>query len=53
MERARIYFSAENLFTITKLAGMFDPEATSSDGYSSGKTYPLSTTISFGLNVTF
>lgn len=31
---------------------MFDPEATAGNGFSNGKTYPLSKTISFGLNIT-
>lgn len=52
IQNLRIFFSGDNLFTITKLAKTFDPEATASNGRSSGKTYPLSTTISFGLNVT-
>lgn len=53
IQNLRVFFSGDNLFTITKLAKMFDPEATSAgEGYSNGKTYPLSTTISFGLNVT-
>ena len=42
----------ENLFTLTGIAGMFDPEATAANGWSSGKTYPLSQTFSFGLNLT-
>lgn len=53
IQNLRVFFSGDNLFTITSLAKMFDPEATTAgEGYSNGKTYPLSTTISFGLNVT-
>lgn len=52
IERLRIFFSGENLFTISGMADMFDPEANGSNGWSSGKTYPLSQTYSFGLNVT-
>ncbi len=52
IEKVRVYFSAENLFTISGIADMFDPEAIASNGWSSGKTYPLSQTFSFGINVT-
>lgn len=50
--KVRVYFSAENLFTISGIADMFDPEAIAANGWSSGKTYPLSQTFSFGINVT-
>lgn len=49
IEKLRIYISGENLFTISGIADMFDPEATAGNGFSNGKTYPLSKTISFGL----
>ena len=55
MQKLRVYVSAENVLTITSLPSGFDPETTYSsysDG-NSGKTYPLQTTISFGLNATF
>ena len=52
IEKLRIYVSGENLFTISGIADMFDPEATAGNGFSNGKTYPLSKTISFGLNIT-
>lgn len=52
VDRLRVFFSGENLFTLTGIAGMFDPEATAANGWSSGKTYPLSQTFSFGLNLT-
>lgn len=52
IEKLRIYFSGENLFTISGIADMFDPEATDAKDQTSGKTYPLSKTISFGLNIT-
>lgn len=48
----RVFVSAENLFTITGLSDMFDPELLGI-GWSDGKSYPLSKTFSFGLNVTF
>jgi len=55
MQRLRVYVSAENVLTITSLPNAFDPETTYSNytGGNSGKTYPLQTTISFGLNATF
>ncbi|MBP3714066.1 MAG: TonB-dependent receptor [Phocaeicola sp.] len=55
MQRLRIYVSAENLFTISSLPSGFDPETAYSNytGSNTGKTYPLQTTISFGLNATF
>lgn len=53
MQKLRVYVSAENVLTITSLPSGFDPETTYSsysDG-NSGKTYPLQTTISFGLHL--
>ncbi|HEY9543940.1 MAG TPA: TonB-dependent receptor [Prevotella sp.] len=50
--RVRVYFSAENLCTFTKMNKIFDPEATGGD-WGPGKIYPLQRTISFGLNVNF
>jgi len=55
----RVYFSGENLLTITKLPKVFDPETIfASDerygGYlTPGVIYPISRTLSFGLNITF
>lgn len=51
LEKVRVFGTAENLFTITKMDKMFDPEA-NMGSYSSGKTYPLSSTIAFGVNIT-
>ena len=50
--RVRLYFSAENLVTFTKMNKIFDPEATGGD-WGPGKLYPLQRTISFGLNLNF
>lgn len=47
----RLFVSAENLFTITNLTETFDPE-TIGIGDWDGCTYPLSKTVSFGLNIT-
>lgn len=52
MNRIRVYFSAENLCTFTKMNKIFDPEATDGD-WGPGKLYPLQRTISFGLNLNF
>lgn len=53
VQKARIYFSAENLFTLTKLR-IYDPEAigNSTDAYV-GKTYPQYRTWSVGMELTF
>lgn len=49
-EVIRLYFSGENLWTGTSLSSLFDPETIGS-GWG-GCAYPLSRTISFGLNLT-
>lgn len=49
LQRARIYFSVDNLATFTKLQKTFDPELALSDA----KIYPLSRTYSCGVNFTF
>lgn len=50
VNRLRIYFSADNLVTFTKMSKIFDPEATGGD-WGPGKLYPLSRTFSFGINL--
>ena len=50
VQRVRFYFSGENIWTMTKMAAMFDPETI--DGGWNGSVYPLSKVYSFGLNVT-
>lgn len=56
VKKARLYLTAENLFTITSLR-IYDPEALSggdgdySDG--AGKAYPMYQTYSVGLELTF
>lgn len=50
--RFRIYLSADNLYTFTKMSAIFDPEATGGD-WGPGKLYPLQRTFSIGLNVNF
>lgn len=64
IQSLRLYVSGDNLFTITKMAGMFDPETVAGREWSdpnktdvnaanSGKVYPLSKVLSLGLNVNF
>lgn len=48
----RLFFSAENLWTITDMPNQFDPELIGTDA-SATNGYPLSRTFSFGLNVSF
>ena len=53
VKKARLYFSAENLFTFTKLR-IFDPEAIDNlGGFGAGKCYPQYRTYSVGLELTF
>jgi TonB-linked SusC/RagA family outer membrane protein len=55
IQNLRIYFSAENLWTITSMPKQFDPEllyqSSSQSAYNSNG-YPLSKTFSFGINLT-
>ncbi len=55
IENLRLYASIDNLFTITGLSSVYDPEAFGgyNGAFTSGKTYPLQRTISFGVNVSF
>lgn len=58
LSMVKVYVSGENLVTFQKMPKRIDPEtAFSSMGSSSveglGKIYPMSRTISFGLNITF
>lgn len=48
LERVRVFFSGDNLWTGTSINKNFDPEAL----YQNGMTYPLSRTLSCGVNVT-
>lgn len=49
IEKLRVYFSGENLWTGTSLHKQYDPETL---GTWHGNGYPLSTTLSFGLSLT-
>lgn len=56
VDKLRIYVSAENVATVTKLSKIFDPEVVSSGRWGNGeygKIYPLSRVISTGLTLTF
>lgn len=50
IQKIRVYFSGENLWTGTGLAEQFDPETI---GTNKGNAYPLSKTLSCGLSLTF
>lgn len=54
LNKMQVFFSGENLFTITKMPGMFDPEGifVSSDTYTAskdGKNYPMNKVCSVGV----
>jgi hypothetical protein len=50
IQKLRIFFSGENLFTFTSLVKQFDPETI---GTAKGNGYPLSQTFSMGLSLIF
>ncbi len=52
IQNLRIFFSAENLHTWTKMSKVIDPESLEVSKMKSGGTYPLSRTFSFGISVT-
>ena len=52
IQNLRVYFSADNLCTISKMASQFDPE-TLGGYWGSGKTYPIQRSFSFGINLNF
>src|SRR5690606_9965217 len=51
LSNVRVYVSGENVWTGSKVSGMFDPETV--DGGSSGTVYPLNKVWSAGVSVTF
>lgn len=51
IQNLRLYFSGENLATLTKMTSLFDPETIGEN--QTGNVYPLQRTYSFGLSVTF
>lgn len=52
VEKCRVYVSCENLFTITSLSKIFDPEVVGGS-WGAGKTYPLQRVVSVGTTVQF
>lgn len=50
MTNVRFYFSAENIWTLTDIPDMFDPETLDKVGQN-GNVYPLSKTFSVGVNI--
>ena len=52
MQTARLYVSVDNLLTVSQITGIFDPELLGGD-WGPGKLYPLSRTVSFGVNLNF
>lgn len=55
IEKVRLYLSGENLFTLSKINENLDPEAPVDPGYGNNFVggYPLSKSVSIGINVTF
>ena len=51
IDNLRVYFSGENLATLTSMTDLFDPETIGEND--TGNVYPLQKTFSFGLSVTF
>lgn len=49
----RVFFSAENLCTWTKLSKVLDPESLEVSNMKSGASYPIAKTYSFGLTIDF
>ena len=51
VQALRVYFSGENLFTLTRMTDLFDPETIGEN--EQGNVYPLTRTCSFGVSITF
>ena len=51
VEKLRLFFSAENLCTWTKMSKVIDPESLEVSSMKSGSSYPLAKTFSFGLTL--
>lgn len=52
VQNLRVFFSAENLFTITSFTKLGDPEIIDASGWGFSKAYPLTRNFAFGLSVT-
>ena len=53
ISNVRIFYTGENLFTITSFMDGYDPEAPVTDDNMKGNYYPQIKSHSVGLNVTF
>ncbi len=53
MSNVRVYVSAENILTFTKMIDIFDPETVALSGWNDGKTYPLAKVYSCGISINF
>ncbi|MDR2913512.1 MAG: TonB-dependent receptor [Tannerella sp.] len=51
--RIRVFVAGENLWTLTGVRSMFDPETISGGRNNNGSVYPLLAVYSFGLNINF
>ncbi|WP_430973947.1 TonB-dependent receptor [Sunxiuqinia rutila] len=52
LSKVRFYVTGENLFVLTDLIDIFDPETTGGS-WGAGKIYPLQKSFAFGMNVSF
>ena len=52
IENLRVYFSGENLWTLSGVDKQYDPETLTGGYEGEGIGYPLSKTLSFGINIT-
>lgn len=53
ISKVRVFFSAENLFTISGLPDGIDPETLGLNDYGGMANYPLTRTLSTGLSINF
>ena len=59
IQKVRVYFTGENLFTFDKVRAAIDPEtgvrtvSGSADQRNFGRSYPYATSLSFGVQLTF
>lgn len=53
LEKVRLFYTAENILTLTGFLDGYDPEAPVSRDNLKGNSYPQTKTHSFGVNVTF
>lgn len=53
LSKVRLYVSGENLWTLTGVKDMFDPETIDGGRNNNGSVYPLLAVYAFGLNINF